>query len=76
MTSQIYEKCGDTLRVQQRSVVGSPIDFYVVVADKFSGWIMGAPHLHQRLVSAFHSRNRGAFDALVDQLINEAPNGA
>lgn len=89
MTARTYSQVNGTLRVEDRSVVngitrvvdrsvvGAPVDFYVAVAEKCavkaSAWIRGAPHLHQRLTSAFHARNRAAFDALVDQLMKENP---
>lgn len=76
MTTRIYSQVNGSLKVEDRSVIGTPVDFYVFVANKASGWIKGAPHLHQRLVSAFHARNRAAFDALVDQLMKENPSGA
>jgi hypothetical protein len=76
MSTQVYSQCNGTLKVQERSVVGTPVDFYVFAAGKFSDWIKGAPQLHQRLTRAFHARNREAFDALVDQLMQEHPHGA
>ncbi len=75
MTAQLYQKCGNALRVEDRSVVGTPVDFYVFIAGEFSDWIKGAPQLHQRLTQAFHSRNRAGFDQLVDQLMQENPHG-
>lgn len=76
MSAQLYQKCGDTLRVQGRSVVGTPVDFYVSIAGQFSGWIRGAPQLYHRLAGAFHARNRVGFDDLADQLMKEYPNGS
>lgn len=76
MTAQLYQKCGNTLHVEGRSVVGTPVDFYVLVVGKSSSWICGAPQLYQRLAQAFHSRNRASFDQLVDQLMREHPDGS
>lgn len=76
MTAQLYQKCGNALRVEDRSVVGTPVDFYVFIAGEFSGWIKGAPQLHRRLTQAFHARHREVFDSLVDQLMQEHPDGS
>ena len=80
MTARVYSQINGSLKVGNRSVIGTPVDFYVFVAGNLHGkgsdWIKGAPHLYQRLVSAFHARNRAAFDALVDQLMKENPSGA
>ena len=75
MTAQIYKKMGRQLQVADRSVIGSPVDFYVYAAGQWSGWIKGAPRIYERLSSAFHARNRQAFDALVDQLMEDHPCG-
>lgn len=70
-TAPLYTKVGHSLRVGERSVIGTPIDFYVAIKDAASGWIKGAPHLYQRLERAFQARHRDVFDTLADQLMAE-----
>lgn len=76
MITQKYSRVSGSLKVCERAVHGTPIDFYVCTADKSSDWVKGAPGLYERLERAFQSRNKEGFDALVDELIESHPYGS
>ena len=75
MITQEYSRVNGSLKVCERAVHGTPVDFYVCAADKSSDWVKGAPGVYERLERAFQSRNKEGFDALVDELIESHPYG-